>query len=423
MSTGPTSFATANGAVPLNPRPTKPLPPKLPKVAMEKYEQEQLAQRNAGPTKQEIIDRFKYNQANAEIQSGKYTKKAQKDEEQQSFFRPNAKEDEDKKSMYCFDTVFAVIYLILAMLGVFYGGFKTKPIPIITLKWSEVNTTNNTIEYSDGTKYTSPIGDSVANRVGAGVLPLVVAGIIMLISFLSFTMHCCLMTNQDDPPTPEEKNSKCRQFVKIYRSYSYLLSYMLTILVLSVLVGHITVIELISQCTVALAAIGFYGVGFMLSKSKKTALKNKEKFVDKTEETEIEDKDGKKVRVVTVTYFVHLNEVSYEFIYIIIWIGLFFEFINWILLFVALDGYQKPEVPWLVGLGLAFYTSIFLIEVWLNIHNPYCTRCSARIEDGINNITRDGSKKELKRSWRYIIATIHLVYNSILFGLVWGASA
>lgn len=393
---------------------TKPLPPPpkpitIPKVTLNEY--------SARQEQEAIIARFNNNLAN-QTQASKKTP----DEEAQPFISDNPQEDEDKKAMYCFDTVFAVIYFCLFAVGVFYGAFGTKPIPIIALKWSETNSTNNTIEYGDGVKYTSPIGDSVANKVGAGVFPLIVVGIIMLISFLSFTMHCCLQTNQGDPPTPEEKNSKCIKFVKIFRSYSYLLSYMLTILVLSVLVGHITVIELISQCTVALAAIGFYGIGFMLSKNKKMALKNKGNLTDKFEEKDITDKDGNKMKMISITMYVYLYEVSYEFIYIIIWIGLFFELINWILLFVALDSYQKPEVPWLVALGLVFYSCIFLLEVWLNVHNPYCTRCSARIEDGINKVTRDGSRKELKRSWRYIISTIHLVYNCILFGLVFGAS-
>ena len=330
---------------------------------------------------------------------------------------PNPKKTNDDQSLKCFDCSCGAIYLLLFGLGVGYGLGAMKPVPIISVKWVPFNSTNNTVDDSEGVRLVSPLGNSVAYRVGSGVYPLAVLGFNMLLSCFSFWFHYYMINNQEDPPTPEENKSWMTWIVKKYNQYSFFVSYFFTILVLSVLVGHITIIELVSQCSLAFGALAFYGVAFMLSRYKGRSSRAF-LLIEKNE-------DPEKNVMIKKTEVIYLSD---EFIFGVMCIGLLFETINWILLFVGLGDYNHFDyVAAIVAISFVYYMVRFLYEAYFRIHNPFCCSRGRRIiyklDDFIYNAEKKYILKEEKKSRYFILKFLQLGYDCILFGLVWVASS
>lgn len=205
-----------------------------------------------------------------------------------------------------------LLYVGLVLFCMIYGALETTAIPILGFDWVPAGSNNYTLYTKYGEAVNSSLGEVVTYEIGPGVNTLFVAGVMMLYTIIVFMMPWIA--------TVAAQHKVQIQRTKWLLEHSYYVNYLLTILILSVLVGHITVIEVSAQVTIAFAALIFFYLGF-----------------------------------------------SDDWIQVpVLWIGFLLELINWILILSALGNGQKPEIMALATIACVYWVCHFLYQLFLH---------------------------------------------------------
>ena len=240
------------------------------------------------------------------------------------------------------------LYVGLVLFCMIYGAIYTSAIPILGFDWVPFGSNNNTLSTKYGDVINCSLGELVTYEIGPGVNTLFVAGVMMMYTIVVFLMPWIA--------TVASQHKISIQRTKWLLDNSYYLNYLLTILILSVLVGHITVIEVSAQVAIAFAALIFFYLGF-----------------------------------------------SHDWIEVpVLWIGFLLELINWSLILSAWENGQKPEILVLCTISCVYWVSHFLYQLFLHEKEKisFCgRRCFKRetIDNQYEKITPQRTQRKLEK--------------------------
>jgi hypothetical protein len=222
------------------------------------------------------------------------------------------------------------LYIVLA--GTFtYLGSTVVALPVIATHWVVANATSaSQLRDSDGVLVQCELGALELDLVGDGLNPVWVSAGIFYFTAVVFLLNLLFRSCGAQYATVEA--------IDPLLDYSHLISYMLTVLVCSELAGHVGVIELTLQASLALSALCFLLLG-LHERSTRT---------------------GRKIMCFLL--------------------GCVFETINWGLILASMvkNKESRTEVTVLVSLCITYYVLIFLIQIVANI-----CRCDRFIEGHI----------------------------------------